>query len=168
MNATKKLDDEFVEALLNETKTLCETMVMMVPNSVERLDPLDWSFSSEVVGILGFTGSNGISILGAPKALAEKICANMLCMEDISEIENDDEIADSFGELQNIIIGNLKNTWVKTGNTMHLAIPSVSFGKPVSHVVKKSASMRFAFVLKFDLGDLRLDVHFYDSAPAAQ
>lgn len=158
----KELDRAYVQSLHKASKEIFETMVNMPPRSIQTADPDFDLISAEVVGSLGFTGTqSGILIISSSLEVATACCANMLFM-DISEIEGQQDIADSFGEITNMIAGNFKNIWVENGNVMDLAIPTVTFGQNLVVAKSKTVDTRHSAVLEFEHGELRMDLRFHD------
>lgn len=158
------LDSKYCEGLVKSAKEVFETMIFMTPTDIKELGEEDYSqtIRDEVIGILGFTGTkSGVVSLHGSKNLGAAICASMLGME-IDEVEGDQDIADSFGELVNMITGSFKNLWVEDGNAMDLSIPSVVFGEGVSLSTAKSSHIGYACRMYFDAGTLEINLRFND------
>jgi len=124
------LEPDLIESLRASTREVLETMALTTPDSVELVDPAagDSTYSREVVGVLGFTGTrSGTVAVTATEGMTKTIAARMLMMEP-DEIEDFGEAADAFGEVVNMISGSFKNSWVAKGNEMELSIPTVVRG----------------------------------------
>lgn len=159
--AMNTLETKHAECLLNSSKEVFETMINMAPNTVrggvDSVSPI----TAEVVGTLGFTGTrSGIFVMSTSLQLAKAFCGSMLFMEP-DEIEDNTEVADAFGEIANMIVGNFKNSWVDEGNEMDLAIPSVTFGAELALSTGNSVQVEYAAQLEFDLDTLRVDFRFH-------
>ncbi len=148
------LEPKYAEGLLKSVHEVFETMIFMTPTGTAEVD--DDSFCNihdEVIGVLGFTGTRtGLVAIRCNKPLALQVCAGMLGMEP-EEIEGDADVADSFGELANMIGGSFKNLWVEDGNTMDLAIPSVVFGQGTT-LCTSADGISYGARLEFDQGSL--------------
>ena len=161
MNA---LESKYCEGLVDSAKEIFETMICMTPSDIKELDKTEYSqtIQDEVIGILGFTGTrSGVVSLNSSKVLGRAICASMLCME-VDEVEGDQDIADSFGELVNMVTGSFKNIWVADGNQMDLSIPSVVFGEGVSLSTGKATHVGYACRMYFEAGVLEINLRFND------
>ena len=158
---TETLEQRFVDALTNSISEVFESMIMMPPNSIETVEPQPL-IHAEVIGSLGFTGTkSGAVVLAGSRDLVVKFCANMLMMEP-SEIEDEAEISDSFGEVTNMVTGNFKNAWVDAGNVMDLSIPTVVFGHQLGLTSGKDAVTAFAANVNFDDGTMRVELRMHD------
>lgn len=154
------LEKKYADGLLGAATEVFETMIFMTHESLEEVEDYPSILEGEVIGILGFTGTrSGVVSLHTSKELAKTICANMLGME-ISEVEGDEDVADSFGELVNMVAGNFKNLWVDDGNQMDLSIPSVAFGERVSLTTGKKAVVGYAARMTFEAGSLNINLRF--------
>jgi CheY-specific phosphatase CheX len=120
---------QLTDSLTTSSLEIFETMVFLTPDWIEPAPASGLrpnAFGSEVIGILGFTGTrSGTVIVCCSEKLCRTIAAKMLMMEP-EEITDVGEAADGFGELVNMITGNFKNTWVALGNEMNLSVPTVT------------------------------------------
>lgn len=154
------LEKKYADGLLNAATEVFETMIFMTHESVEEVEVYPSLLAGEVIGVLGFTGTrSGVVSLHGSAMLAKTICANMLGM-DISEVEGDEDIADSFGELVNMVAGNFKNLWVEDGKEMDLSIPSVAFGQKVQLTTGKTPVVGYAARMNFEAGSLDINLRF--------
>ena len=55
--AIQTLEPHLVESLQSSAREILETMVFMTPDNIEVVPEIESSFKSEVVGLLGFTGT---------------------------------------------------------------------------------------------------------------
>lgn len=156
------LEQKYADGVIQAATAVFETMIPMALVGSENCSPVAALPDDEVIAIMGFTGTRpGVIALGSSRDLALAICANMLGTVK-SEIRDDLEVADSFGELVNMIAGNFKNVWVADGNEMDLALPSVIFGVDVSMSSGRSCHTAYACKVKFGEGDLHIDLRFYE------
>jgi CheY-specific phosphatase CheX len=156
------LEEKYADGVIQAATAVFETMIPMPMAGSESCSPAAALPDDEVIGIMGFTGTRpGVIALGGSRELAVAICASMLGTAK-SQVRSDLEVADSFGELVNMIAGNFKNVWVADGKEMDLALPSVVFGVDVSMSSGRNCRAAYACKMKFDEGDLHIDLRFYD------
>lgn len=159
---TKELEPEYVQSLHAASKEVFETMVNLPPSIIRAAEEDLSQIHADVVAALGFTGTqSGILIISSSLDLAKACCASMLFM-DVSELEGEEDIADSFGEIANMITGSFKNTWVESGKVMDLAIPTVAVGHAIAVTPSKTVGARHSAILEFEQGELRIDLCFHD------
>tara|TARA_R110002072_G_scaffold174303_4_gene329497 strand:+ start:113420 stop:113902 length:483 start_codon:yes stop_codon:yes gene_type:complete len=154
------LEPHLVESLRKSAWDVLETMVFLTPTSVEPICDEPSTFSDEVIGLLGFTGTrSGTFAVRTSERLASLMSAKML-MKEASEHSGSAEIADSFGEIVNMLTGSFKNDWVATGNQMELSVPHVIRKGSVNINSDGHAGLRSA--VRVELGDHFVDigVHF--------
>jgi chemotaxis protein CheX len=160
--STDTLEERFVEAIVASVNEIFESMIAMPSSGVEVLDAPNHVISADIIGSLGFTGSkSGLVVLAGSRELVTAMCAGMLMM-DPAEVTDDGEIADSFGEITNMVAGNFKNAWVDAGNQMDLSIPSVSFGRDLALSSGRGASVSFSADFAFEHGMLRVELRMHD------
>lgn len=156
------LDPRFADAIVASVQEIFESMVAMSPDAIDGNVEPQQVVANEVIASLGFTGTKtGLVVLAGPQELVTTMCAGMLMMEP-SEITDQAEIADSFGEITNMVAGNFKNDWVEAGNTMDLSIPTVSFGERISLTTGKDSTISFAADVHFSSGALRVELRMHD------
>ena len=161
MSMSQVIESKYSDALLASAREVFETMVMMTPRQATAIPDPGAVVTADVVGVLGFSGTHsGVGVMSCSLELARTICANMLAM-DPSEIEDEQEIHDAFGEVVNMVLGSFKNAWVDGGNQINLAIPSISVGTGVSLLTCKGSNVvGYSVVLEFEGGDIRIDLRF--------
>jgi len=158
--AIETLDPHLVDSLQSSAREILETMVFMHPEKVEVVPELTSSFSSEVVGLLGFTGTrSGNFVVRTTERLARTIAAKMLMM-DPSEITQFSEAADGFGELVNMLSGNFKNAWVAQGNHMDLSCPNVIHNGEVRVNSDREGCLRSCVRVLVDGETIDVGIHF--------
>lgn len=158
--AIQTLEPHLVDSLRNSAREILETMVFMTPESIDVVPELDSTFSSEVVGLLGFTGTrSGNFIVRSSEKLARTIAAKMLMM-DPSELASFAEAADGFGELVNMLSGNFKNAWVANGNQMDLSVPNVIHNGEVRVNSEHEGSLRSCVRVVVEGQALDVGIHF--------
>lgn len=95
----------FVEAAVHTVKTLTNAVAVKKSANVSSLK-IDAEGKDLIASSIGFYGEmDGMLVLIFPKNIAKKACKLLLGTEDV---ENEDELADSLGELVNIIGGRVK------------------------------------------------------------
>jgi CheY-specific phosphatase CheX len=158
--AIQTLEPHLVDSLRNSAREILETMVFMTPQSIEVVPEHESMFSSEVVGLLGFTGTrSGTFVVRSSEILARTIAAKMLMM-DPSELGSFAEAADGFGELVNMLSGNFKNAWVANGNQMDLSVPNVIHNGEVRVNSEHEGSLRSCVRVTVDGHTLDVGIHF--------
>ena len=158
--AIQTLEPHLVESLQSSAREILETMVFMTPDNIEVVPEIDSSFKSEVVGLLGFTGTrSGNFVVRTTEQLARTIAAKMLMM-DPSELASFSEAADGFGELVNMLSGNFKNAWVANGNQMDLSVPNVIHNGEVRVNSEHEGSLRSCVRVTVEGQVLDVGIHF--------
>ena len=92
-------------------------------------------------------------------AMAKLMAAKMLMMEP-EEISDQEEVADAFGEIVNMLGGNFKNAWVETGNQMELCVPNVVFNGRVRVNSDAANCLRSCVRVQLDDEVVDIGVHF--------
>ena len=112
--------------VINATKEVFDTMVMLaIEDSYPLKEPVT-SFHCSVTGMVGLAGTyTGILSIHCPQSLALRITSNMLGM-DVDEVGED--VNDALGEIANMIGGSFKHHFVKDGHEVKLSTPSVISG----------------------------------------
>ena len=158
--AIQTLEPHLVESLQKSAREILETMVFLTPERIEVVPELGSSFTSEVVGLLGFTGTrSGNFVVRSSEKLARTIAAKMLMM-DPSELSSFSEAADGFGELVNMLSGNFKNAWVANGNQMDLSCPNVIHNGEVRVNSEHEGSLRSCVRVVVEGETLDVGIHF--------
>jgi CheY-specific phosphatase CheX len=125
---TKTLASHSSESLGQIGSSVLTAAVSMTPVAVSNCDERLRGLMREVVSTLAFAGTKqGTFVLAGTIALAKRITASMLMLDE-AEVGND-EIADGFGEMLNMLGGNYKNEWIKgQERRLDLTVPSTMFG----------------------------------------
>lgn len=123
-------EDEMARHVINATKEVFSTMVMM---DLEDSFPLQESvnhFHCSVSGMVGMAGSyTGMLAIHCPQSFALRITSNMLGME-VDEV--DEDVNDALGEIANMLGGHVKMVLSKGGSDINLSIPTVIAGEEYS------------------------------------
>ena len=113
--------------VINATKEVFGTMVMMTLEDSYPLKEPVTSFHCSVTGMVGLAGTyTGILSIHCPKSLAMRITSNMLGME-VDEVGED--VNDALGEIANMLGGYVKQILSKGGLDINLSIPTVIAGE---------------------------------------
>ncbi|MCB9877685.1 MAG: chemotaxis protein CheX [Planctomycetes bacterium] len=156
---TDTLAPHLIDDLRKTATEILETMVSMTPTSVEAVPEETSSFSAEVIGMLGFTGTRaGTFVVRSTEQLARMMAARMLMMEP-EELGDFAEVSDAFGEIVNMLTGNFKNSWVALGNQMELSVPNVIHHGSVS-VNSDSRELRACVRVQVEGHSVDIGVHF--------
>jgi chemotaxis protein CheX len=118
--------DALAEVLQKVIKSIFDMDIRLVER--RREDNQEAPF--EVSGIIGFTGSvRGSMVLSFPLGLAQRLTAMMLREPQARRCTSQD-IADSIGELANIVAGNLLVSFEPAvAEKSHISLPSVIMGQ---------------------------------------
>ena len=120
-------EDELAKFIIEATREVFSTMVMMDPKDDYPLEEPVKRFKCSITGMVGFAGTySGVISIHCPVALALKITSNMLGME-CEEV--DDDLNDAIGEIANMLGGNVKQVLSKGGLDVKLSIPTVIAGE---------------------------------------
>jgi len=132
LNAQVVQNTQLVEAdlagyVINATKEVFDTMVMMTLEDSYPLKEPVTSFHCSVTGMVGLAGTyTGILSIHCPKSLALRVTSNMLGME-VDEVGED--VNDALGEIANMLGGYVKQILSKGGLDINLSIPTVIAGE---------------------------------------
>jgi len=108
------------------TQEVFETMIMLEATALPPLPVLVSNFVDSVSGIVGFAGSSsGMIAIHAPTEVAIAITERFLGLEVDS---CSDDVTDAFGELANMLAGNIKMELDEFGGNISLSVPSYVFG----------------------------------------
>jgi chemotaxis protein CheX len=100
-----------------------------------------------IAGAVGFIGGlTGVVYIYAPVPFAVRLTGKLLGLED-GEIDGDEMVNDSMGELANMVVGHLKSRLSDRGNSCVMTIPSIVRGtnfqiEPVSSSIRRVFSFR--------------------------
>jgi chemotaxis protein CheX len=125
--STTLSEDQLAQYVINATREVFSTMVMMDPADDYPLrEPIN-RFKCSITGMVGFAGTySGVISIHCPVALALKITSSMLGME-CEEVNED--LNDAIGEIANMLGGNVKQVLSKGGLDVKLSIPTVISGE---------------------------------------
>lgn len=125
--ATTFSEEELAKYVIDATKEVFSTMVMMDPtDDYPMREPVN-RFKCSITGMVGFAGTySGVISMHCPVSLAMKITANMLGME-CDEVNED--LNDAIGEISNMLGGSVKQVLSKGGLDVKLSIPTVIAGE---------------------------------------
>lgn len=158
--AIQTLEPHLVDSLKKSAWEILETMVFLTPTSVEATPEEGSTFTEQAIGVLGFTGTrSGTFVIRTSDKMARLMAAKMLMMEP-DELESDDEVADAYGEIVNMLSGNFKNAWVANGNQMELSVPNVVFHGRVTVNSDHGNCLRSCVRVQIDDETVDIGVHF--------
>jgi len=127
IQATHLEEADLATYVINATKEVFSTMVMMALEDCYPLKEPVTSFHCSVTGMVGLAGTyTGILSIHCPKSLALRITSNMLGME-VDEVGED--VNDALGEIANMLGGYVKQILSKGGLDINLSIPTVISGE---------------------------------------
>lgn len=139
------IDD--LEDLLKAAVTEVFTTMLGIPIQLEAQYKPEVSSEASIAGAVGFIGSlTGVIYIYSPVSFARTMTLKMAGME-LDEVESDEMINDSMGELTNMIVGHLKSRLSDRGNSCVMTIPSIVRGtnfciEPVSTTVRRVFAFR--------------------------
>ena len=128
---------ELKERVVESTKEIFTTMVMMeITESEEELEALA-TFHDGISGVIGLAGTfKGVMAIHLPSSVAFAITGNFLGME-VTEINED--VEDAIGEIANMLGGNIKTILSEKGRDIDLSLPSTISGKDYEFQTSKNA-----------------------------
>lgn len=119
-------EEQMVGHVIDATKEVFSTMVMM---DLEARFPLEEAvnhFQCSISGMVGLAGTyTGILAIHCPQSFAVRITSNMLGME-VEEVGED--VNDALGEIANMLGGYVKMVLSKGGMDINLSIPTIISG----------------------------------------
>lgn len=125
--ATQMSEDSFAQYIIDATKDVFNTMVMLELQDSYPLEEPVTKFQCSVTGMVGLAGTyTGILSIHCPQTFALRIASNMLGM-DIDEMCED--VNDAVGEIANMLAGSVKQMLSKGGLDINLSIPTVISGE---------------------------------------
>lgn len=125
--ATKFSEEELAKYVIQATREVFSTMVMMDPIDNYPLQEPITRFKCSITGMVGFAGTySGVISIHCPVELAMKITSNMLGVE-CNEVGED--LNDAIGEISNMLGGSVKQVLSKGGLDVKLSIPTVISGE---------------------------------------
>lgn len=120
-------EEELAEYVINATKDVFKTMIMMELQDHYPLSEPVSKMHCSITGMVGLAGKySGILSIHCPQNLALSITSNMLGME-VDEVG--DDVNDALGEIANMLGGHVKQVVSKGGFDLNLSIPTVISGE---------------------------------------
>ena len=146
-------EEELAKYIIDSTKDVFATMVMMDPADDYPLSESVKHFKCSITGMVGFAGLySGLISIHCPVSLAIKITSSMLGME-CEEVNED--TTDCIGEIANMLGGNVKQVLSKGGMDVKLSIPTVISGEEYT---TNCLSESDCVVIPFNIGEERFIV----------
>ena len=125
--STKISEDQLAKYVIDATREVFTTMVMMDPVDDYPLQEPITRFKCSITGMVGFAGTySGVISIHCPVELALRITSSMLGME-CNEVN--DDLNDAIGEIANMLGGSVKQVLSKGGLDIKLSIPTVISGE---------------------------------------
>ncbi len=125
--ATRLSEEQVAGFIIDATKEVFGTMVMMELEDQYPLQEPVTKFHCSVTGMVGLAGTySGILSIHCPLEFALRITSNMLGM-DVDEVGED--VNDALGEIANMLGGYVKQILSKGGLDINLSIPTVIAGE---------------------------------------
>ena len=119
----KNVAEDISQDIVDATKTLFETMIMMDLKFNKVQLASETHVKSDVAALVSFMGKyHGIIGVFCSKDFSLKVASSML-MEEMTEFTT--EVIDGIGELSNMIAGNVKTKIAADYGEMELSIPMV-------------------------------------------
>lgn len=126
-SSTKFTEEQLAAYVIDSTREVFSTMVMMEPSDEFPLKEPVSRFKCSITGMVGFAGTySGVISIHCPVALALNITSSMLGME-CDEVNED--LNDAIGEIANMLGGSVKQVLSKGGLDVKLSIPTVISGE---------------------------------------
>jgi len=128
---------DFNEKIVEVTKEIFETMIMVDVTPGEALKEHVSQFKYSLSAMVGFAGfKQGNLALHLPEAVAKGLTGDFLGME-VDEINED--VQDAMGELANMLAGSMKPFISEDGGKVDLSLPSVVYGEEYTLTVVNEA-----------------------------
>jgi chemotaxis protein CheX len=126
-DVTHLKEEDLAQYVINATKEVFNTMVMLTLEDSYPLKEPVTSFHCSVTGMVGLAGTyTGILSIHCPRSFAMRITSNMLGM-DVDDVGED--VNDALGEIANMLGGYVKQILSKGGLDINLSIPTVIAGE---------------------------------------
>ena len=121
------METDLQQEIIDATKDVFDTMLMLPITSGVALSDKVYQFKDSVSGMLGFSGDiQGMLTIHCPQNVAFTITEGLLGMS----VESvDEDVKDTIGEMANMILGGIKDTFLNQGTDISLAIPTVMAGR---------------------------------------
>jgi len=118
---------EVAQRMSETTRELFASMMSLVAEEGPLVELPDAVARTEIVALVGLSGGSvGVVGVYSSGSLARRIAGALL---DTEPEEVDDEVRDAFGEVANIIAGNVATFLCDRGESIQLSLPSVIVGK---------------------------------------
>lgn len=128
---------DFQEKIIESTREIFETMIMVDVNPGEPLKEHVSKFKFSLSAMVGFAGfKQGNLSIHASETVAKGLTQDFLGME-VEEINED--VEDAMGELANMLAGSLKPFIASNGEKVELSLPSVVHGEEYTLTVINKA-----------------------------
>lgn len=121
------MENSLQQQIIDATQSVFDTMLMLPVTSGETLADKVYLFKDSISGMLGFSGDiQGMLTIHCPQQVAFTITGQLLGIE----VESmDEDVKDTIGEMANMILGGIKDTFLEQGTDISLAIPTVLAGR---------------------------------------
>lgn len=117
---------EVAQRMSESTRELFESMMGLHAEEGPLIDLKETDARTEIVALVGLSGGSvGVVGVYSSSALARHIAEALL---GCTPGEGDDEVRDAFGEVANIIAGNIATFLGDRGETIQLSLPTVIVG----------------------------------------
>lgn len=128
---------DFAEKIVEVTKEIFETMIMVDVSAGQPLSEHVSRFKCSLSAMVGFAGfKQGNLTIHAPDKVATGLTQDFLGME-VEGINED--VEDAMGELANMLAGSLKPFISDEGGKVELSLPSVVHGEEYTLTVVNKA-----------------------------
>ncbi len=145
-----QIDELVTQAVARAFDTMLNVSVV-----AEQSDSSLWSGEPQVASSVGFIGRlTGVVYLYSSATFAREITGQLLGLT-VNEVEGDEMVNDAFGELTNMVAGQIKSQLSDRGMPCVLTIPSIVRGSQFVVVSTSSTTRRFN---TFKCGHYRLGV----------
>jgi chemotaxis protein CheX len=149
--------DEFNigEEIIAGIQEVFSTMLMVDLQPEEVIENGECEIASNLTSMIGLGGGiRGMLAIHCPASVARGITSGLLGME---VLELDEDVKDAVGEVANMVAGNLKISFAKSGIDIELAIPTSIVGN--SFVISGMADAeRIVAVMKAPEGPLWIEL----------
>lgn len=130
---------EQVEELTRKAVPEVFKVMLSMDLSLEPPALLPGDSASQIAGSVGFAGqATGVVYLYSDTLFAKVITSRMLGLE-MAEVDQDDMVNDAFGEVCNMVVGQVKSRLCDAGLPCTLTIPSIVRGRGLS--IEKSSQV---------------------------
>ena len=121
------MDTNLQQYIIEATQSVFDTMLMLPITPGEALADKIYQFTDSISGMLGFSGDiQGMLTIHCPQNVAFSITEQLLGME-VDSV--DEDVKDTIGEMTNMVLGGLKESFNSQGTNISLAIPTVMAGR---------------------------------------